>query len=221
MTGKIAVIHATHVSIAVVEETAASLYPQLQLIHLMDEGMSSLAKAQGRISGANLARVVSLIHKAEDLGVDGILLSCTIFSPFIDLLSYFADIPIIAADVAMFEKAASTYARIGVVVTFRPTIDSVNAVLERCKAKGMIFKAEIRMAEGAFDACAKGCDDEHNRLVADCAKSMVPHCDAIVLAQMSQMRALPLLKDLSIPVLTSPPISFGLLMEKISAKCDK
>lgn len=206
MNGKIAVIDATRISLAPVEETAASLFPEIQLFHLMDEGMSYLAKTQGRISGANLARMVSLISRAEELGADGILVSCTIFSPYIDLLSKFADIPIVAADVAMFEMAASQYERIGVVITFAPTVKSVTAVLERCKEKGMNCKAEIKIAEGAFDACARGCDDEHNRLVAECARSMAPHCDAIILAQMSQMRAVPLLQDLSIPVLTSPPL---------------
>ena len=47
----------------------------------MDEGMSWLGKQEGRISGRNLSRMVSLIHSAEELGVDGILMSCTIFSP--------------------------------------------------------------------------------------------------------------------------------------------
>jgi Asp/Glu/hydantoin racemase len=216
MKYKLAVIHATRVSLAPVEETAASLYPDIQLIHLLDEGMSYLAKTQGHITGENLSRVVSLIHKAEELGVDGILISCTIFSPFIDLLSSFADIPVVAADVAMFEKAASLYDRIGVVITFGPTADSVTEVLKMCEEKGMKCQAEIQMAEGAFEACAKGFDDEHNRLVAACARSMVPRCDAIVLAQMSHMRALPLLQDLPIPVLSSPPISFALLIKKIT-----
>lgn len=218
MKSKIAVINATRVSLVPVEETAASLYPEIELFHLMDEGMSYLAKKEGRISGANLSRMVSLINRAEEMGVDGILLSCTIFSPYIDLLSSFADIPIVAADVAMFEEAASSYGRLGVVVTFGPTVKSVKAVLARCKEKNMKFEAEIRVPEGAFDACAKGQHEEHNRLVAECARSMAPHCDVIVLSQMSQMRAVPLLKNLSIPILTSPPISLKLLINNIKAK---
>lgn len=215
MKRKIAVIDATRVSLAPVDNTVAELYPELQVIHLMDEGMSYLAKEEGRISGANLSRMVSLINRAESLGVSGILLSCTIFSPYIELLRSFADIPIVAADVAMFEKAASDYRNIGVVVTFWPTVKSVSEVLEKCREKGMEFKSEIRVAEGAFDALAKGDEAEHNRLVAECARGLSESCDAVVLAQMSHMRAVPLLSDLKVPVLTSPPVSLRLLMDKI------
>lgn len=217
MKHRIAVIDATRISLAPVDETAAS-YPELELIHLMDEGMSYLAKTEGRISGANLSRMVSLINRAESLGVEGILLSCTIFSPYIELLESFADIPIVAADVAMFEKAAETYDNIGVVVTFGPTVHSVTAVMEKCREKGMEFKAEIRVAEGAFDALASGNEEEHNNLVAECARSLADSCDAVVLSQMSQMRAVPLLEGLKVPVLTSPPVSLRLLIEKIEGR---
>ena len=81
---KIAVINATKVSIEPVDQ-AAKEYPDLEIFHFMDEGMSWLGKQEGRISGKNLSRMISLILSAEELGVDGILLSCTIFSPFIAL----------------------------------------------------------------------------------------------------------------------------------------
>lgn len=215
MKHTIAAIHATRVSLAPVEETIGALYPETELIHLLDEGMSRLAKSQGRISGANLSQAVSLIRRAEELGAEGILLSCTIFSPYAELLSSFADIPLVAADVAMFERAAALYGRIGVVVTFAPTIESVTAVLENCRKKGLVFQSEIKLAEGAFAALSKGDGEGHNRLVAECARSLAPRCDAVVLAQMSHMRSVPLLKDLPIPVLTSPPVSLSVLMEKI------
>lgn len=215
MKRKIAVIDATRVSLAPVDSTVAAMYPELEVIHLMDEGMSMLAKEEGRISGANLSRMVSLINRAESLGVQGILLSCTIFSPYIELLRSFADIPIVAADVAMFEKAATDYSKIGVVITFQPTVKSVSAVLEKCREKGMEFNAEIRVAEGAFSALAGGNEDEHNRLVSECARSLSETCDAVVLAQMSHMRVIPLLSDLKVPVLTSPPVSLKVLMDKM------
>jgi Asp/Glu/hydantoin racemase len=218
MKRKIAVIDATRVSLAPVDNTVAALYPELEVIHLMDEGMSFLAKEEGRISGANLSRMVSLINRAESLGVDGILLSCTIFSPYIELLRSFADIPIIAADVAMFEKATADYRNIGVVVTFQPTVRSVSEVLEKCREKGMEFNAEIRVAEGAFAALSRGSEEEHNNLVAECARGLSESSDAIVLAQMSHMRAVPLLSDLKVPVLTSPPVSLKLLMDKIEER---
>lgn len=217
MPYRIAVIDATRVSIAPVEEAAAA-FPGLSTLHLMDEGMSQMAKEEGRISGRNLKRMVSLIRRAEESGVDGILLSCTIFTPNLELLSAFTDLPLAAADAAMFERAAADYPRFGVVVTFGPTVDSVRAVLEKCKAKGYSGQAEILLAEGAFDALQSGREDEHNRLVAACARGLAERNDAVVLAQMSQMRALPLLRDLKTPLLTSPPVSIRYLLGQIDAR---
>ena len=214
---KIAVINATKVSIDPVDR-AAEAYPGLEIFHLMDEGMSWLGKKEGRISGKNLARMISLIHSAEELGVDGILLSCTIFSPFIDQLRMCTDIPFVAADIGVFEKAALLYQKIGTIVSFAPTLESVAWVVNRCKKYvKKDFDAEIRYAEGAFEAAAAGNEEEHNRIIYETAAQFEDK-EAIVLSQMSQVRALSLFQDYPIPVLSSPSVSLGILIEEIGRK---
>ena len=212
---RIAVINATKVSIEPVEQ-AAKDFPEVELFHFMDEGMSWLGKQEGRISGKNLSRMIQLIHSAEELGVDGILLSCTIFSPFIDQLRVCTDLPLVAADIGVFEKAAALYQKIGAVVSFGPTMESVAWVVDRCKQTiNPTFDVEIKLADGAFDAAAAGDDDLHNQIVFETARSFQGK-EAIILSQMSQLRALPLFADYPIPVLTSPSVSLGLLLELIT-----
>ena len=212
----IAVINATKVSIDPVEQ-AAKAFPEVEIFHFMDEGMSWLGKQEGRISGKNLSRMIQLIHSAEELGVDGILLSCTIFSPFIDQLKLCTDLPLVAADIGVFEKAARIYQNIGAIVSFGPTMESVAWVVDRCRQTiNPDFDVEICLAEGAFEAAAAGDDDLHNRIIYETAKSFQGK-DAIILSQMSQLRALPLFADYPIPVLTSPSVSLELLIEQIAA----
>ena len=147
---RIAVMNATKVSVAPVDQ-AAKEFPDIEIFHFMDEGMSCLGKKEGRISGRNLSRIVNLIHSAEELGVDGILLSCTIFSPYIDQLRLCTDLPLVAADIGVFEKAAQLYRKIGTVVSFEPTLKSVAWVVERCKRQVRPdFDVEIWYAEGAL-----------------------------------------------------------------------
>lgn len=219
MSKKIGVINATRVSLDPVN-LAAKQFPDVEIFHFMDEGMSYLAKQEGgRISGKNMARMVNLINRAEELGVDGIMLSCTIFSPYIDLLRSFTDLPLLAADVGVFEKAAADYHRIGAVVSFEPTLKSVGEVVEACRKKiNPDFEAEIHLAEGAFAAMQQGDAETHNRLLYETACSMAEGKDAIVLSQMSHMRALPLFENFPIPVLTSPPVSLQLLCNMIDGK---
>ena len=212
---KIAVINATKVSIEPVD-IAAKAFPQAEIFHFMDEGMSWLGKQEGHISEKNLARMSALIRSAEELGVDGILLSCTIFSPFIDQLKQCTSLPLVAADIGVFEKAARMYQKIGAVVSFGPTMESVAWVVDRCKKTvNPDFDVEIRLADGAFDAAAAGDDDRHNQIVFETAVSFQGK-EAIVLSQMSQLRALPLFADYPIPVRTSPSVSLELLLEQIS-----
>lgn len=215
---KIAVINATKVSIAPVDG-AAKAFPDVQILHLMDEGMSYLAKQEGTISGKNMARMAAQLRSAEELGVDGILLSCTIFSPYIDTLRMLTDLPLVAADVGVFEKAAAEYNRIGAVVSFPPTMDSVAEVVQRCRTQiNPAFDAELRLAEGAFDAMAAGDAARHNQLLYETALQLADGKEAIVLSQMSHMRALPLFENFPVPVLTSPPVSLGLLCDMIDGK---
>lgn len=212
---KIAVMNATKLSIGPVD-AAAKEFPGLEIFHFMDEGMSYLGKQEGRISAKNLSRMVRLIHSAEELGVDGILLSCTIFSPCIDLLLPYTDLPMVAADIGVFEQAARLYRRIGAVVSFEPTMDSVAWVVQRCRDRiRPNFDAELRLASGAFAAAAAGDEEGHNRAIYEAATALCPGREAIVLAQMSHVRAMPLFRDFPLPVLTSPSVSLALLQEKI------
>ena len=217
---KIAVINATKVSIAPVDQ-AAKDYQDIEIFHFMDEGMSWLGRQEGRISGKNLARMIALIHSAEELGVDGILLSCTIFSPFIDELRMCTDLPLVAADISVFEKAASIYKKVGAIVSFPPTMKSVSWVADRCKKTvSSDYDVEIKLADGAFDAAAAGNEEEHNRIIYETANKFQEK-EAIILSQMSQVRALPLFEKYPIPVLTSPAVSLGLLIEAIKKEKDK
>ncbi len=214
---KIAVMNATKVSIAPVDQ-ASKAYPDLEIFHFMDEGMSWLGKQEGRISGKNLSRMIHLIHSAEELGVDGILLSCTIFSPFIDELRLCTDLPLVAADIGVFEKTAQKYQKVGAVVSFAPTMKSVAWVVERCKKLVRPdYDVEIRFADGAFDAAAAGNEEEHNRIIYETVRQFKDK-EAIILSQMSQVRALPLFKDYPIPVFTSPSVSLALLKEMIEER---
>ncbi len=211
---KIAVMNATKLSIDPVD-LAAKQFPDLEIFHFMDEGMSWLGKKEGRISGKNMARMVGLMRSAGELGVDGILLSCTIFSPLIDELKLCTDLPLVAADIGVFEKAARDYQKIGAVVSFAPTMESVAWVVDRCRRQiRPDFDVEQKLAAGAFEAAAAGDEEGHNRAIFETAASFSGK-EAIVLSQMSQVRALPLFEGFKIPVLTSPSVSLGLLVEEI------
>ncbi|MBO4835232.1 MAG: hypothetical protein J5483_03885 [Lachnospiraceae bacterium] len=217
---KIAVMNATKVSIAPVD-LAAKQYPEAQIFHFMDEGMSWLGKQEGRISDQNINRMIRLIRSAEEMGADGILLSCTIFSPYVERIQECTELPVVAADIGVFEKAAQLYQRIGAVVSFAPTLESVAWVVDRCRQRVRPdFDVEIHFAEGAMEAAAEGDEQRHNQLVYEAAASFRDK-EAIVLSQMSQVRALSMFEKYPIPVMTSPSVSLGMLIDRIKQSTDE
>ena len=213
---KIAVLDATKISIDPLD-TAAVSFPDVQLIHLLDEGMFLMAERDGIITQENIERMISLIRSAEKLDVDGIMLSCTIFSPFIEELRQHTPLPMVSADIGVFESAAARYDRIGAIVTFPPIIDSVNDIAENCRKKiNPDFDVEIRLARGAMDARQAGDRKTDDSLIYETAASISGR-QAIVLSQMSHMPAMPLFDSFPIPVLCSPPVSLQLICDMIAS----
>ena len=76
---------------------------------------------------------------------------------------------------------------------------------------------ELKLAKGAFEAAAEGDVEKHNKAIFETASSFSDK-EAIVLSQMSQIRALPLFEEFPIPVLSSPPVSLGLLVDEIEKR---
>ena len=169
---RVSVIDATKVSLAPVE-TSANQFTNVDIFHLMDEGMSYLAKRYGHITGANGIAVAQ--GKGDERGRDNTLVHA--FLPYVDLLRSLINVPLVAADVGVFEKAVLEYDRIAAIVSFAPMLDSGAAVVKRYReTTNLAFDVNIRFADAAFVAAAGG-DDAHNRIIYASA----PWTEAVVL----------------------------------------
>jgi Asp/Glu/hydantoin racemase len=71
----------------------------------LDEGLIAELNAAGKVTRPLIRRFIRLIEKAEEAGVDGVLLSCSSFTPYTTLVNQLFDFPIISVDFAMLEEA--------------------------------------------------------------------------------------------------------------------
>jgi Asp/Glu/hydantoin racemase len=102
-------------------------------------------------------------------------------------------VPVLRPNEAAFEAALDAAAaagrRIGLLVTFPP---SLPALVEELKAmaaeRGVEVTVEGRVADGALKALQSGKPEEHDRLIAAAAASLPP-VDALVLGQFSMAGA--------------------------------
>ncbi|GAA3331063.1 hypothetical protein GCM10020331_086090 [Ectobacillus funiculus] len=64
-------------------------------------------------------------------GVDGILLTCSSFTPVVAEIRHLFDVPMLSADLSMLEKAVEMGSRIGVIATVEAAGPTTATILEK------------------------------------------------------------------------------------------
>lgn len=185
----------------------------------LDEGLQANVQADGGVRERSLSRMTELLEKAIEGRADAVLLTCTVFSPHLDLFRRRFPLPIIGADVAMLEMAAKLRRRTAILCTFPASLDTSLAMFrsaaERIGAPG---DAEVFLVEEAFEALAAGDRLRHDELVAASARVHAAGFEALVFAQMSMAAAAERLTDCAVPVLTSPACAVAAVRNAIESR---
>ena len=211
---RIALVHALPESVAPINEAFASAWPAAQIFNLLDDSLSRDVARDGAITDAMTQRFVDLTRYAVSTGARAVQFTCSAFNECIEGARSTVDVPVLKPDEAMIDDALTYGPRLGVVVTFRPSIDSVSAQIEaRAQALGVHPQLDIRLAEGALEALRSGDAGEHDRRIAAAVAELGP-CDVVMLAQYSMARAAPQVRTPGeVPLLTSPRAAVARLRE--------
>ncbi len=216
---KIGLVHATMNSVQPILEAFKQKAPEVKVLNFMDEGLIDELNRTGNVSDEMVAQLVSLMKRAENSGVDGILLTCSSFSPYVEGVKSQFSIPVLSADIAMLEHAISISDRIGVIATVGAAGPTTTKLLKEISDK-QNKKVDINthMLTEAFTALQKGDTDKHNQLIRDKISELSKTSDVIILAQMSMCRALKGWDESPKPVLTSPDIAINKILCEISER---
>ena len=208
---RITLIHALKHSIAPIEAAFARLWPKARLMNLLDDSLSADLAHDGALTEAMINRFLALGDYAVTTGADAILFTCSAFGPCIEAVARaHASMPVLKPNEAMIEQAVTMGRKIGLLSTFPPTLQSMPPE----------FPASVeivpKLAQGALAALDRGDAAEHDRLVAEAARSL-RDCDVIALAQFSMARAAPQVAQATgRPVLTTPESAVRKLREMLS-----
>ena len=196
---RIALIHALRHSPPPIETAFARLWPEAVLMNLLDDSLSADLARDGALTPRMTERFLTLARYAAGTGARGILFTCSAFGPCIDAVkAELSPMPVLKPNEAMIEEACAAGRRIGLLATFRPTLDSMPP-----EFPGSVTVVP-KLAEGALAALDAGDFAEHDRLAAEAARSLAD-CDVIALAQFSLARAAPLVSEATgRPVFTTP-----------------
>ncbi len=196
---RIALIHALRHSPPPIEAAFRELWPEAQLMNLLDDSLSADLARVGRLTPAMTDRFLTLSRYAKGTGADAILFTCSAFGPCIDaVVKELAPMPVLKPNEAMIEEALQAGTRIGLLATFPGTLISMPQE----------FPANVtlitQLAEGALAALDRGDTEQHDGRAAR-ASLALKDCDVIALAQFSLARAAPRVAVATgRPVLTTP-----------------
>lgn len=215
---RIALIHALEESVVPARAAFRAHWPEARIFDLLDTSLAVDLAEAGRLDEAMTRRFQTLADYAASTGGDGsggdgsgggrtagILFTCSAFAPAIDAVKPRLPIPVLRPNEAAFEAAMEIGPRIGIVVSFGPSADSLRAeLLAMATAAGRQIEITVAVAEGALAVLKSGDGDGHDDRVAATA-SQLRDCDVVILGQFSMARAQPRLQPLlSVPVLTTP-----------------
>jgi Asp/Glu/hydantoin racemase len=205
MTHRIALVHAVRVAIQPVEEAFARHWPEAMRMNLLDDSLSRDRSRDGQLTPAMFRRFRALTDYALAAGADGILFTCSAFGPAIEAAREGCKIPVFKPNEAMFREALERGRRLGLLVTFAPSVPSMEEEFrEMARAAGRDVELRSVCIPEAMTALDAGDGPTHDGLVARAAPQLAG-CDAVMLAQFSTARAhAAVAKVLDCPVLTSP-----------------
>jgi Asp/Glu/hydantoin racemase len=206
VSARVTLIHAVQVAIPPVLEAFRTGWPEAEVANLLDDGLTGALAREGGLTPPIVRRIRDLATYAARAGADGILFTCSAFTPAMDRAREDVTIPLLKPDEAMFAAALDAGRRIGVVATFPGTIPVAEPQIRAAAtARGVEVEIVSSVAPEAFKAMGTGDTATHDRLVVEAAVAIAARVDVICLAQFSMARAQPeAQRRVSIPVLTSP-----------------
>jgi hypothetical protein len=180
---RIALIHAIRHSQPPIEAAFARLWPEAELMNLLDDSLSADLSKEGALTTGMTDRFLALIRYAVGTGANGVLFTCSAFGPCIEACAAaFPTIPVLKPNEAMIEEAVGHGGRIGLLATFEGTLASMTAKFP------LGTDLEPRHVAGALAALDRGDTVEHDRLATEAARRL-QGCGTIALAQFSLARA--------------------------------
>src|SRR4051812_13201764 len=193
MTGfmRIALIHATPLSIDPINAAFARLWPEAERMHVLDDSLSRDRQRDGQLTQPMIDRFITLATYAKGTGAEAILFTCSAFGPAIEAAGRAVEIPTHKPNEAMFEQALGIGRKLALIATFRPSLVSMSEEIE-AMAHARDVEVDLRMVyvPGAMADLAAGRVEDHHAKIA-AAAAQLKDVDGVMLAQFSMAAAGP------------------------------
>lgn len=215
---KVAFIHTSPAAIGPLMQFYGEAAPELEITNLLDDGLLRLlAAGEQRRARQRLAEMIAA--SVETYGAELAMITCSSVSKeMAESLGGDFPIPILKIDYPLARAAVRAGRRVGVAATFRPTLAPTSRLLSEAAAEaGAEIEIVSEVAPEAYTALLSNDAATHDELLLAVVERLERQgVSAIVLAQVSMARVLPLLGErLRVPVLTSLHTSLDAIREAL------
>ncbi len=195
-------LHTADVHVPTFRDLLAELAPGAADLHAVDADLLADARAGGVDEGVR-ERLAAHVATLAGGGAQVVVCTCSTLSGAAEIVA--AGVPVLRVDRPMAQAAVAGGGRVAVVAALASTLAPTTGLLRECAAAAGVtvdlVEAPCLDAWPLFEA---GDRDAYVRRVAEHVRSVAATADVVVLAQASMAPAADLLRDLTVPVLSSP-----------------
>jgi hypothetical protein len=189
MPKRIFLVHPTPLAMPPVDQAFKTLWPQAQVLNLLDESLYADVGAGGELTPALYTRLANLLRHCESSGADGIVFSGSTFGPAVEEGRKGVKVPVLRIEEAMMDEAVARGGSILVVSTQKRAMPVVRGTLDTAaKRAGRTPAIDELWVESARDALNAGDIERHDRLIAE-QSERAGDFDTIVLSMISMAPA--------------------------------
>ena len=213
---RIVMIHALAESVPPVKVAFGEVFPDAEVINLLDEAL--FIDFKGQITPTLRRRMSQLICYCEEYGADAIGLACSVYAPVVETAQDLVDVPLVSSYSPVMEEAVRSGKRIGIIASVGATLRDSEYYLHRtAEEQGRSIETELCFAEELIPLFRTQGEEAFNQRLEELVNGLSDKVDAILLGQFSMATALARLQaGCPVPVLSGPHSSAKKLKELLS-----
>ena len=214
----VGMVHTVSPNVRWFNELVAEIIPDVEVVHLVDEGLSPLS---GKRHHERIIRRLGILSSlAKESGAEVILLTCTAFGRLADEVKATVNIPVFTVLEIIADETIELANSIGILGTHPGTLASASEIIrEQATLRGKKVAVKTLLCEGAFDALKREDWDTHDRIVLKCLTELMEEVKVIVIPQPSMERVFNQAPEIASqkPVITSARLAVQRLKDKLDS----
>lgn len=214
---RVSMIHAIAESIPPVRMAFDELFPEAQVVNVLDEGL--LLDFGGQLTPKLRRRMTELICYCAEHGADAIGLACSVYAPVVEAARALVDVPLVSSYGPVMAEAVSYGRRVGIVASVPATLrDAEYFLRQTARELGVAVEPQpCLVGEDLFQVIRSQGEEGLRARLAGAIAGLAPLVDSVVLSQFSMAPAVAHLRKVSpVPVLSAPHSSARRLKELLS-----